>query len=1347
MKGDFTRSTFNPTNHYSGVRMQQGRVQLDADWNEQIDIAAYHSATQAIDVIGPCGAPKVGGGFAISAVDAAGIDFTLSAGRFYVDGILCEASEPLAFSYLGQPDLPTPPALTPVDGQTDLIYLDVWQRHITAIEDPSIREVALGGPDTATRTRTVWQVKVATNVGAGDCTTFQGWQPPTSDGQLTTSTNPSAPSTDPCLINPAGGFRGRENRLYRVEIHDGSASGAPTFKWSRDNGAVAFAVQEFVTGEPTKVKVASLGRDEVLALRIGDWVEVADDASDLAGTPGVLAEIVDIQAELRILTLSKPLVNFAANRHAKVRRWDQKSDALLVAAGPLALEDGIEISFGGTTYQSGDYWTFAARTISGEIEPLTAAPKQGIVHHTCVLGLITWTQIGETWAATIQDCRPQFPALTAICAEDVCFDNGECGLPGAQTVQAALDQLCAARDLRHHNKHLHGWGIVCGLAVECGPDDEEAAQRRNVTVQTGYAISCEGDDLLLNEALIVDVMSGVARLEEENPDRPVLNDKGEGEVCLVLDVDNEQGLHIDIERHDPQKDTLQALLKGTLLMDFYTDCIQEPLEAIRALLDPQDDDRPLVSPAQRQLSTLTNLLIQFNDPQNGQYVYLSAKEDKLLRELYLALRAILQSKTFCAMFDNARPFPDYPLADVPMSTIFSKGGHTRMRLHPDGRLLYTVGTDNMIYVHDVGSEEMVAAVEMPGGQAAIVRDVAFSANGRILYAIAALGGDDTMFAIADINGLEHTWRPVNFICDCNLVTLATVPRLSENVFAIGQGRGFFEINPQNVQLPMQPTRAFNATGHLIISDQLEGVVFATANDNGAPATVYDRALSFGLRSTGAQQTYMLANAQVNTGNDDMALIFDGRGRPAQLALVANSLQSGDDKRVVIFNVRDQSLVAIRPVENERIRLLYVPGSQFLILSYEDSYRLALLELRRDFTEVENYRLPVQVSPLALVHSPRTEQIYALNSVSNTITIIPAAFLTPAEPGRPGSPEFLDALAQYRDGVIQALIDLFGGVLQYLKDCLCHHFLVKCPECGPDDKIYLACVSVRDRQVYKVCNFSQRKYVKSFPTVGYWLSIVPIMPFIDKAIELFCCTILPDFFSRQTTPKPTAYKAQVKGVQILNAMDAVRKTNLRQVFQQQIGQISLARNVTGDWAGTAFTEPVTRRRAVVTPGDVTGQPLERATKVLQEARVEVAGIEQYKPNALGTNLVRLPQAGLHLAPGTRVTLYEENGIVRYYAIAKARQPALEEIEAKVAAQATTLAGVATLKNSLVEMQNTLAQKDQELSALRTQLADVQARQSRVEQTPARTKLAELETELQSLRSFREEVTKFMAEKRK
>ncbi len=41
-----------------------------------------------------------------------------------------------------------------------LVYLDVWQRHITSLDDQRIREVALAGPDTTTRIQTLWQVKI-----------------------------------------------------------------------------------------------------------------------------------------------------------------------------------------------------------------------------------------------------------------------------------------------------------------------------------------------------------------------------------------------------------------------------------------------------------------------------------------------------------------------------------------------------------------------------------------------------------------------------------------------------------------------------------------------------------------------------------------------------------------------------------------------------------------------------------------------------------------------------------------------------------------------------------------------------------------------------------------------------------------------------------------------------------------------------------------------------------------------------------------------------------------------------------------------------------------------------------
>ncbi len=45
MKGDFSRQTFSQGKHYSAVLLQQGRVQLDADWNESQAIHEHRSET------------------------------------------------------------------------------------------------------------------------------------------------------------------------------------------------------------------------------------------------------------------------------------------------------------------------------------------------------------------------------------------------------------------------------------------------------------------------------------------------------------------------------------------------------------------------------------------------------------------------------------------------------------------------------------------------------------------------------------------------------------------------------------------------------------------------------------------------------------------------------------------------------------------------------------------------------------------------------------------------------------------------------------------------------------------------------------------------------------------------------------------------------------------------------------------------------------------------------------------------------------------------------------------------------------------------------------------------------
>ena len=465
MKGDFTRNTFKPGEHYTAVRMQQGRVQLDADWNEQVDLTAHRVQTETVDAIGSCGAPLHNPGFGIvtdittlpaaeqAFLNAQGItsvptgNFLLSQGRFYVDGILVEIEHPVL--YTTQPDLL---GLAPITtAGSYLAYLDVWERHLTMLEAPSIREVALGGPDTATRTRAVWQVRLMNVPGGTNClSNLTDWNTLVagSNGSLTARAQPEETSTDPCIVPASAGFRGLQNQLYRVEIHAGGALNTATFKWSRDNGSVVFAITEFLDGLPTdRLRMRSLGRDSEMALQKGDWVEVLDDNNELTFTPGALVQILDIDTDDLIITLSADVSGLDQERHPKVRRWDS-GDAQVVRIpgtnnGFLALEDGVEVKFSAGAYHTGDYWLIPARTIlgnptlteTGGIDwPLDASsnpiaqPAEGIHHGYCRLAVITGT--GDPVTLTWEDCRPLFPPATELVELFYLGGDGQEAMPG-----------------------------------------------------------------------------------------------------------------------------------------------------------------------------------------------------------------------------------------------------------------------------------------------------------------------------------------------------------------------------------------------------------------------------------------------------------------------------------------------------------------------------------------------------------------------------------------------------------------------------------------------------------------------------------------------------------------------------------------------------------------------------------------------------------------------------------------------------------------------------------------------------------------------------------------------------
>ena len=418
MKGDFSRQTFNAIKHYAKVLMQQGRVQLDADWNEQQSITEHRLTTESKDVVGASGAPQRNAGFQISTA-ADGKTLIIGHGRYYVDGILCENENDIG--YLNQPDFPNAQdvvaQLTAAQATAAIIYLDVWHRHVTALEDPLMRETALGGPDTATRVRTVWQVKALSakppgggGVSCGDPLTDWDNLVAPSTGMLSARAQPTQATDSPCLLPPAAGYRSLDNRLYRVEIHQAGALGTATFKWSRDNGVAVTAV-ESVNGQD--LTVHDLGRDDVLAFAGSQWVELTDDVQELLGQPGQLLQIDHVNAATRVVSLKTAPTAVNLNRNPKLRRWDSAGPvtALVPATnnGFIALENGVEVKFEAGNYKTGDYWLIPARIATGSIEwPFTSPqPAPGIVHHYSRLAVATLA----AGKLALQDCRKIFAAL------------------------------------------------------------------------------------------------------------------------------------------------------------------------------------------------------------------------------------------------------------------------------------------------------------------------------------------------------------------------------------------------------------------------------------------------------------------------------------------------------------------------------------------------------------------------------------------------------------------------------------------------------------------------------------------------------------------------------------------------------------------------------------------------------------------------------------------------------------------------------------------------------------------------------------------------------------------------
>jgi hypothetical protein len=334
------------------------------------------------------------------------------AGRLHVDGYPAVLVDDTLYS--DQADPADPPITTPATGtgtREDTVYLDVWEEPVTFVEDPDIREIALGGPDTSTRRRLRRCVRVA-----------QGGPMPSGDGR------------GHGLLATEGAYTGRDNRLFRIEIEDAGELGAATFRWSDENAStIARVTSTIASGSRTIVVedgTALLARDFIL-IRCGFREERARIAS-------VLDDVI---------TLDDPVADtYDIADRPRIERWNafrvlidiDNVDPLVSPSIPL--EDGVLVRFGGRDFRRGDYWTLRTRYLARDqssgvdpntrIEDLGFVRPQGVTHHYAPLATITRSEHDGGRITSIKDVRrrvgnatvtdiglPPLTGLTAVAAD------------------------------------------------------------------------------------------------------------------------------------------------------------------------------------------------------------------------------------------------------------------------------------------------------------------------------------------------------------------------------------------------------------------------------------------------------------------------------------------------------------------------------------------------------------------------------------------------------------------------------------------------------------------------------------------------------------------------------------------------------------------------------------------------------------------------------------------------------------------------------------------------------------------------------------------------------------------
>ena len=167
MATDVARLSFDPARHYTRSRPAAGSRHPRGGGERAARRSSPRSAGRScVDIVGPAGTPD--DGYAVRA-PGTGVDLTVGAGTMYVGGWRVALEAPIRLrdaARLARPSGAATGAARPAGPRARPAR--AHETDVTAVEDPALYEVALGGPDGAARTRLLQRVQRLPTDGS-DC--------------------------------------------------------------------------------------------------------------------------------------------------------------------------------------------------------------------------------------------------------------------------------------------------------------------------------------------------------------------------------------------------------------------------------------------------------------------------------------------------------------------------------------------------------------------------------------------------------------------------------------------------------------------------------------------------------------------------------------------------------------------------------------------------------------------------------------------------------------------------------------------------------------------------------------------------------------------------------------------------------------------------------------------------------------------------------------------------------------------------------------------------------------------------------------------------------------------------